>query len=147
MRLKPDPLGVPRDPLAVFLLVLALISGLGFIFDEPSSGSLERSLPHWGQITWGVMLTFGATLSLAGMFWPWQQRDGLLVKRVGMAALAISAMVYAVAIWIQFGWTAALPGALAFFFGYACFLRYRIINRAIHVLMLTKALNGKDEEG
>lgn len=144
MRIKPDPLGVPRDPLAVFLLALALFSGLGFVFGKPTSNSLEASLPHWATVLWGLMLTIGSLASLVGMYWPGDIRDGLLIKRIGMAALASSAVVYAISIWITFGATALLPGTLAFFFGYACYLRYRRINQAINVLIVHKTMNGDE---
>lgn len=130
--MKADPLGDPRNPLAIYLLALSLVSGLSLTFGAPTSGSIESELPLYLAKTWGFMLTFGSTASLLGMFWQGDRRTGLLVKRVGMLSLSVAAFVYAAVIVVAAGMNGAFISGIILGFGLATFLQFLRINRRIH---------------
>lgn len=131
MRIKPDPIGEPRNPLAVFLLALSLLSGLLIVVGVPSAGSIESQLPHWAAYTWGLVLTGGSSLVLAGMYWQGDPRTGLLMKRCGFLALVVASVVYASTLILFIGLGATFASALVVGYGFACGLQYRKINRVV----------------
>lgn len=133
--MKADPLGDPRNPLAVYLLALAFISGLTLTFGVPTSGSIESELPLYLAKTWGVMLTFGSGMSLAGMYWQGDRRTGLLTKRIGMLTLSVAAMVYAAVIILAAGANGTFVAGIIVGFGLACFLQFVRINRRVHQII------------
>lgn len=130
--MKADPLGEPRNPLAIYLLVLCFISGLGILVGVSTSGSIESALPEYLAQVWGFMLAFGSSVSLAGMFWQGDPRTGLLVKRVGMLSLSIAAFIYAVVIVVAAGAAGAFVAGIVAGFSVATFAQFLRINRRIH---------------
>lgn len=131
LHMKPDPLGYPRNPFAVFLLCLALVSGALTLLGEPASGSMERSLPELPVRVWGGTLTFGAWITLIGMYWPWSISTGLLMKRTGMLALMVGTVFYTVTLLVSEGLGVLFPASTVFAFGIAAWVQYRNINRRI----------------
>jgi hypothetical protein len=130
--MKADPLGVPRHPLVVYLLALAVISGLGILLGGRTAGSIQDELDPLARYTWAIMLTLGSTTTLAGMFWPADQRTGLLLKRWGYLALSIASFVYAIVVMTTIGSGATLFSGTLVGFGIACGLMVRRINRLVN---------------
>lgn len=134
MTLKPDPLGLPRNPLAVYLLCVAFVSGLSSALGFGTSRSID-DLPHSVSLTWGTVLALGSAAALTGMFWQGDPRTGLVVKRFGYIALTFASLIYATVLVATF-----LPGAfmVAFFvygFAAACAYRALVVNRAIRLII------------
>lgn len=120
MKFKPDPMGQPRNGLVIYLLVIAVMSGLGFLSGTPTAGSIEAELPPLARYAWGAMLTVGAAGALTGMFWPGDPRTGLLVKRFGFVSLVFAALVYGTVLWASAGVRAFLVWGSVYGFAMAC---------------------------
>ena len=133
--MKADPLGEPRNPLAIYLLVLTLLSGISTVVGVPTSGSIEAELPTSLAKAWGTMLVLGSGASLLGVFWLGDVRTGLVVKRFGMFTLTVAAFVYGVVLIIAAGMDAAYVTGIIFGFGLATLLQWRKINRRIHAIL------------
>lgn len=133
--LKPDPLGYPRHGLVVYLLLLCTLSGIRLLFGAPAAGSIEEALDRQVVIGWATLLTLGAGCALAGMFWPGDVRTGLLVKRLGYAALTFAATIYALVIFATFAREALLIGGILLGFAYACFHTWRRVNQRIREIL------------
>lgn len=133
--MKADPLGEPRNPLAIYLLALCCVSGVGIVVGVSTSGSIEAALPEYLAQIWGLMLAFGSSVSLAGMFWQGDRRTGLLVKRVGMLSLSIAAAIYAVVIAVAAGRDGAFIAGIVAGFSVATFAQFVRINRRIHQII------------
>lgn len=129
--MKTDPLGGPRHPLVVYLLALAVVSGLGILLGGRTAGSIQDSLAPLPRYTWAAILTIGSATTLAGMFWPGDQRTGLLLKRFGYLALAIASFVYSIVVMVTIGSGATLFGGTLIGFGAACGLMVRRIDRVV----------------
>lgn len=133
--LKPDPLGVPRNPFAVFLLCLALASGTITLLGTPASTSMEAALPELAVRTWGGTLAFGSWITLVGMYWQRDISTGLLMKRIGMLSLMIGASFYTITLLASEGIRVLFPASTVFCFGVAAFVQYRNINRRIRFII------------
>lgn len=134
-RLKADPVGEPRNPLAVYLLILCCVSGLSLLGGVFTSGSIESELPFAAARIWGLMLTAGAGSTLIGMFWQGDRRTGLLIKRTGLLALSISAFIYALVIVTAAGMDGAFVGGIVLGFGVASAIQFVRINRRVHQII------------
>jgi hypothetical protein len=95
--MKPDPLGIPRDPYRIFLLSWLAINGLLQACGIPTSSSLDRQLDSHFERLYGGLLGVSALLVLFGMFWPWDPRDGLIGKVAGFIGLTFGIGIYALA--------------------------------------------------
>lgn len=140
LRLKPDPLGVPRSPLAVYLLVLASISGLGLVVGASTAALVETSVPVEVSFTWGLILFLGSLLTLIGMYWQGDIRTGLVLKRLGMFSVGVAAILYGALTAFVLGSPALFSAGTTIGFGVACFAQFHIINKAIHsIITITKS--------
>lgn len=135
MRLKADPLGEPRNPLAVYLLVLCVVSGASLLSGLSTSGSIESELPFAAARIWGAMLTAGAGSTLLGMFWQGDRRTGLLIKRTGLLALSNAAFIYALVLIFAAGMNAAFVAGIVLGFGVATAIQFVRINRRVHQII------------
>lgn len=133
--LKPDPLGLPRNPLAVYLLVLTLLSGVGTMSGLTTARSIEATLPHYVALAWGTLLSFGSLSTLVGMFWPGAIGTGLLGKRVGMFTLAVAATVYSVVILVSLGTGGILSAGIIAGFAVACAMQFVRIEQRIRAIL------------
>lgn len=133
--LKPDPLGQPRNPLAVYLLLLALVSGAGMLAGVTTARNVEDALPHFVAATWGGLLSFGSGATLVGMYWPGAVATGLLWKRVGMFTLTIAAAVYSVVLLVAFGTAGAFQSGTIAGFGAACCVQFARIEQRVKAII------------
>lgn len=146
MRLKPDPIGEPRNSLAVFLLIMSFVSGALFLVGVPSSGGIEAELPRAASLTWGAVLAFGSGCVLLGMFWQGDRRTGLLLKRTGFLALVVASGVYSATLVLLIGVRALLSASVVLGYGWACAHQWRRVNRTvIRIVRLTVRVH--DGEG
>ena len=144
--LKPDPLGLPRNPLAVFLLVLTLISGLMQALGLVSTKSVEAALPHYVGVVWGWMLVLGAGHTLLGMYWPGLISTGLLLKRVGMFALTIASFFYAVTIVVAFGLQGLFTAGIILGFSLACGVQFKRLNDRVKAIIAVTKTTGEHHD-
>lgn len=133
--LKADPLGEPRNPLAIYLLALCCVSGISLLAGVSTSGSIESELPAAVARIWGTMLTTGAGATLLGMFWQGDRRTGLLIKRGGLLTLSIAAFIYALVLILAAGMEAAFVVGLVLGFAVATMIQFLRINRRIHQII------------
>lgn len=96
--MKPDPLGGPRDPFRVFLLPWCVVNGLALVVPgvPETSATLDRELSALTERLYGGLLAVSAGLVLAGMFWPWDPRDGLTAKLGGYVGMSAATAIFAV---------------------------------------------------
>ena len=129
--MKADPLGDPRNPLAVYLLCLCLLSGSMILSGQDASKSIEDSLPKVLVYVWGGTLVFGALCALIGMYWQGDPRTGLVTKRIGYMTLAVAGAIYSIVLWWSFGLAATFPAGIVLGFSAASGIQYRRVNRRI----------------
>jgi hypothetical protein len=132
--LKPDPLGQPRNPLAIYLLLLAFFSGLTAMAGV-APPSIESELPPSVGFAWALMLTMGAGAMLAGVYWPGTIQTGLSLKKIGSFALSVAAMIYAVVLLVAFGFAAFFNAGIILGFGVACYLHYRTVSKRVQEIV------------
>lgn len=143
-KLRPDPMGEERNPFQVYLLCLAIFSGMTvLISDVPNSaGSIEAFLTGWEEALWGALLVGGSILSLAGMYWPWDPRDGLLMKRFGFTTLSVPLVIYAIALVARFGFAALSLSLVIAGFAVASFIQARRVNKRVKHVIEKTVTNG-----
>lgn len=124
-------MGTERNPLQVYLLIIAFISGTGFLVGTPTAGSIEAALPPLARYVWGFMLTIGSGSALAGMFWQGDPRTGLVVKRFGFVSLALAAVIYGTVLVAHVGVGGFLVWGSVYGFSVACGERAWKVNRMI----------------
>lgn len=130
--MKPDPLGHPRHPLVIYLLTLALVTGVTSLAGTGTAGSVEAELDRVAVIGWSAALAAGSATVLLGMFWQGDPRTGLVLKGWGYYALTLAALVYALVLVERFGPAGAMPVAATIAgFAVACGVMARRIRRVI----------------
>ena len=112
----------PPDPRALFLLVMCVISGVPLIFADATPQSIMSQLDDPLIVTWGVMLTGGALLTLIGALR--QSVNGVIAEQVGSVSLGFACLIFAGAIYGYTRWAGAVVMLLLFGFGIACLWRY-----------------------
>ena len=112
----------PTDPRAVFVLALAVVSGLPLILGVAEPGTMQALLPKWAVILWGVALVVGSGMTLAGM--SRQTIDGIITEQVGSVATGFATLIYGTGLILVGGWEATVPAAFIFGFGLSCFWRW-----------------------
>lgn len=137
-----DPFRVGRHPFQRYLLALAVVGSAPLAIGEPTSGSVDESLPTPIVIGWGVMLMLGATTALVGVYWPLREPItprsfvmALFLERLGLSLVWPTALVYAAIVVLMTGWEGVLAGAIIAGFGWASRRRMRdtarVFRRAI----------------
>ena len=132
MHFKPDPMGDPRNPFHVFLLVVLVINGMSIATGPVTSVAIE-AMNDLGVRAFGLLLLAGAGCVLVGMYWPGDRRTGLLVKKVGYLGLGASTFVYGCAVL----YTTHNPGgylaaSVAVALAGICFWTVRRINKRVN---------------
>lgn len=128
-----DPLHAGRHPFQTFLLSLCVVSGIPLAFGVSTAQSIEATLPPWMAVSWGISLSVGAALGLAGSYWPRQRyAAALTLERVGLVIAGPAATVYAVVIFV-YGWPGGVvAGLITLAFGASCLKRAHDIGKVIH---------------
>lgn len=134
MHLKPDPMGEPRNPLAIYLLGLAVLSGFITAFGPSASDAVGRAVSESMQRLWGVLLVLGPGATLVGIYWQGQIRDGLLIKRWGMLATALAAAMFSGVVLGTLGVGGILTGGIIAGFGVACVWQWRRIEKRVRAI-------------
>lgn len=142
VQLKPDPLGFPRNPLAVYLLAVALFTGVLELVGLNTARSVEDTLPPAAQLTWAGLLTLGSGSSLVGLYWPGTIPTGLVLKQVGMFTLGVASSLYALLLVVAFGVPALTQAAITLGLALACWLHHRQIKRRVEQVIRMSALEG-----
>lgn len=137
-----DPFRVGRHPFQRYLLIVAIVGSVPLLFGEPTSGSIEASLPPAVVLGWGVILTLGCATTLVGIYWPLREPitprsfvTALFLERIGLALVWPTALVYAGIIVLVTGFSGMLVASLVAGFGWASRRRMkdtaRVFRRAI----------------
>lgn len=133
--LKADPLGVPRNPLAIYLLLLALVSGVATLSGSAPSLAISKTLSELGARTWGAVLVGGSLSTLVGMFWQGKVTTGLLLKRLGMFVLALASALLAVVMVVGFGYGGLVSAFTYLGFSVACGVQYHNLNERVRAII------------
>lgn len=127
-----DPYRAGRHPFQRYILALCIVGTLPLLFGEPTSGSIESSLPSSVVLAWGVLLTAGCATTLVGVYWPLREPitprsfvTALFLERLGLAIVWPTAFVYAAIIVAVTGWSGFLVAMLVVGFGWASRRRMR----------------------
>lgn len=131
-----DPYRVGRHPFERYLLLLAIVGSLPLLVGEPTSGSIEASLPPLVVYGWGALLVLGCGTALVGVYWPLREPitpqsfvTALFLERLGLAMVWPTALVYAAIIVLAAGWNGVLVAALIAGFGWAARRRMKDAGR------------------
>lgn len=85
------------NPFEVFLLVLSVVSSIGFLGGHSGSQVLDDRLAAWKVIAWGLMLAVGSMIALAGIYC-YRSRErlmlGLYLERTGLILIGGAAAIY-----------------------------------------------------
>lgn len=112
----------PADPRALFILVLSVFSGITAFALRAAPRSLEEVMPHWAVMTWGILLSLGSLLALAGM--AKQTLNGILLEQVGSVVVAAATIFYAgIALYVT-GLHAAQTAGIILAWGLSCLVRW-----------------------
>lgn len=133
--LKPDPLGVPRNPLAVYLLLLAMVSGLLSFTATTPTRNMNEALPPYAEYLWGGALFLGSTATLVGMYWQGRITTGLLLKRIGMFALSVACFVYSLVTIVAYHERGLFTAGVVLAFGVACAIQYHALNQRVRAIL------------
>jgi hypothetical protein len=121
-----DPFRAGRHPFQRYLLAVAIVGSLPLLFGEPTSGSIEASLPAVAVLAWGILLTLGCLTALVGVYWPLREPitprsfvTALFLERLGLAIVWPTAFVYGGIILLVTGWSGFLVAMLVVGFGVA----------------------------
>lgn len=143
--LKPDPIGqMQRNPFQVYLLMVCIFSGLSILIPDvrSSTGSIEQYFLGWEKFVWGGLILLGSTCALAGMYWPWDPRDGLLIKRLGFYVLSVPLLIYGLILFARFGYDSLTLSAALIGFSVASLVQAYRINKVIHQAIERTERNG-----
>lgn len=120
----------PADPRAVFILALSVFSGITTLALKAAPESLEAVLPHWGVVTWSVMLTLGSIVTLAGM--AFQTMNGIILEQVGSVIVGATTVFYSGLALYILGPGAFQTIGIILAWGLACFIRWIQLQVLIH---------------
>lgn len=112
----------PADPRAVFILALSVFGGLTALALNAAPGTLESLLPSWAVLIWGLLLTTGSAITLAGM--AKQTVNGIIVEGIGSVFVGVACTYYSVLAVMVAGPQAIQSVGIVFAWGFACFIRW-----------------------
>jgi hypothetical protein len=124
----------PADPRAVFMLAFSVFVGATALALEAAPATLNSLLPHWAVALWGIMLTLGSFITLAGM--TRQSPNGIIVEQIGSAMVAVTTTYYAALATYVVGVDAIQSVGIVAAWGISCAIRYAqlqsLLNTGIH---------------
>jgi len=106
----------------VFVLVLAVVSGLPLLIAHVAPGTVEAIMPLWGVILWGWSLVLGSIVTLVAM--TRQNTNGIIAEQVGSIIVGFSTVIYGACIALVGGAEASLAASITIGFGFSCFYRW-----------------------
>lgn len=112
------PAALVREPFALWLALVCVLSGSLQLSGLSEPGSVARLLPGLVIKAWNVELLAGGGLTAAGILWG---RPRLVV--VGLQPLGLAAMAYSVAVAYVGGWRGAFAALITVAFSLACFVK------------------------
>lgn len=124
----------PPNPFEASLLLACIVVGFTAVIGYTQPASFEDALPPWGQRVWGALMLLGGLAAVAGLFWPWDPVDGVLIKRVGLATLCPALIAYGMAGLLTEPASRGVAAAFAVALGIACAVRVRQVTLAIRGL-------------
>lgn len=93
-----DPLHAGRHPFQIYMLALCVVSGAPYLFGYATAEAVEKQLPVFLALAWGLMLFFGAAIALVGSYWKGSIANALTMERVGLSSTGGAAVVYGLCI-------------------------------------------------
>ena len=112
----------PADPRAVFILALSVFSGITALALDVAPGTLEAAVPRWAVLGWGILLTLGSAITLAGMLR--QSVTGIIVEQVGCITVAATTIFYSGVAFSVVGAEALQNIGIILAWGLSCILRW-----------------------
>lgn len=112
----------PADPRAVFILALSVFSGITALALDVAPGTLNAAVPYWAVIGWGILLTLGSAITLAGMLW--QSVTGIITEQVGCIMVAATTIFYSGVAFSEVGAEALQNIGIILAWGLSCILRW-----------------------
>lgn len=133
-----EPLRWSRSPLQTFFLFLIAITGLLTIFGLSENAVITEMGEPWASF-WGAGLTVGATITVAGSYWP-DKITGMLIERSGIFLLGGISVIWPILIVSMVGWNRSpFTVVSTVIFSATCFLQVRYINK--HIKLIMEAIN------
>jgi hypothetical protein len=131
-----------RGPFELFVLGMGLVVGSPLLIGSPAPGTTAELLgPLWSRV-WGYVLVVGCLVALIGAWWTWwrwldrwrpgfhpRYDTGLLIEQVGLVAVGVGTVIYAVGVMHNGGPGRLIPAALVGGFGLASWYRAWLIQR------------------
>jgi hypothetical protein len=124
----------PPNPFEAFLLVACIAVGALAVAGYAQPGAFENVLPPWWLRIWGALMLVGGCGAVAGLLWPWDPVDGVLIKRVGLVTLCPLLIAYGVAGLLTDPSARFVASAFAIALGVACAVRVRQVTLAVRGL-------------
>lgn len=145
----PPPLDSGRNPFELFVLGFSLIVGMPLLWGAPTPGSTTALLGEDLARVWASILVGGCLVALVGVWWTWwawlgrwldsfvpRAGTGLLTEQVGLVAVGVGDLIYAVAvITADAGGRSGIGAAIVGGFGLACWLRAGLIHRWVRAVI------------
>jgi hypothetical protein len=121
----------PPNPFEAVAFATSIVIGIAAATGYARPAAFHNILPAWGRIVWGVLMAVGGIAAVAGLYWPGDPVDGILIKRVGMVALGPSMIAYGLAGLFTDPSTRIVASLFAIALGVACIWRTRQVTAAI----------------
>jgi hypothetical protein len=137
-----------RNPFELFVLAFSLVVCTPLLGGAPPPGSTTALLGHALVLWWAGILVFGCAVALVGIWWTWwrwlrrwlhrwhpRATTGLLIEMVGLVAVGVGDVIYAIAA-INVGYGRGLvAGGIVLGFGLACWWRAWLIRRWVRAIV------------
>ena len=121
-----------RHPLVGFLLALCTLTGVVQIVAGARPGSIQDQLDPTMQVVWSALLASGSLVALVGIYWRGPSlKIALELESIGMSALALAGIVYAVAIILVAPVDGMLTWSIILGFAGACIARRQKIESVL----------------
>lgn len=144
----PPPLDSGRNPFELFVLGFSLIVGFPLLWGgAPAPGSTTALLGPDLALVWAAILVIGCLIALVGVWWTWwawlgrwmesfvpRAGTGLLTEQVGLVAVGVGDVIYAVAV-LNASPSRAIGAAIVGGFGLACWCRAWQIHRWVRAVI------------
>lgn len=143
MIMKPDPLGVKRNPWQVMFLCIAVMNGFSTLIGHPTSRAMQDALTSKFTSLLGFILFFGGFSALMGMYWQGAADTGLFMKRIGYTFLSIGCFCLAAAAIDVVGTQSLAFGSIALAFGIISLAYAFKVDRCIRSLVRDKQRMGQ----